>query len=86
MKPSSVLPGIITLALAAVIPGLMLLPVVWWFLKDDSVSLDRVTLVYSIGVGILWLPTLFLIDFLFWKRIRERSQSSRDDVDAKPRS
>jgi ABC-type uncharacterized transport system permease subunit len=63
-------------ALWAVIPAALLYPAALWMLLHTHYSFDLVTDDYIMGVCLLFLPTGFLVDFLYRKFILKKQTSN----------
>ena len=58
------------------IPAALLYPVALWAAKHTVISEDALANSYIIGIGLLFLPTGFLVDFLYRRFIRDRTPKS----------
>jgi hypothetical protein len=52
------------------IPAVMLFPLALWAAKNTFFSVDSIAESYMIGVCLFFLPTAFLLDFLYRKARR----------------
>jgi len=52
------------LGLWIVIPAAVLYPVVLWTTIHADISQERITNLYMVGIGLLFLPTGFLVDLV----------------------
>jgi multisubunit Na+/H+ antiporter MnhE subunit len=63
-------------ALWIVIPAALLYPAVLWMLSHTHYSEQFLIHGYIIGIGVLFLPTGFLVDFLYFKFILKKRRSN----------
>lgn len=55
------------------IPAALLYPLALWVGKHTLISEDALAHSYIIGISLLFLPTGFLVDFLYRRCIRDRT-------------
>jgi ABC-type uncharacterized transport system permease subunit len=58
------------------IPAALLYPLALWAAKHTLISEDALANSYIIGISLLFLPTGFLVDFLYRRFIRDRTAKS----------
>ena len=58
------------------IPAVLLYPVALWVASHTSVSENHLVLGYGFGIAVLWIPTAFLVDFLYRRFALKRSNSN----------
>ena len=63
-------------ALWTVIPAALLYPVVLWMLNHTHYSENFLIQGYLIGIGVLFLPTGFLVDFLYRRFVLKKRSSN----------
>jgi multisubunit Na+/H+ antiporter MnhE subunit len=59
-----------------VIPAALLYPAVLWMLIHTHYPEHSLILGYGIGIGVLFMPTGFLVDFLYRKFILKKRPSN----------
>lgn len=64
------------LTLWCVIPALLLYPFAIWMLTHTQYSVDFVIHSYEIGIAVLFLPSAFLVDFLYRRFILKKRISN----------
>ena len=70
------------LGLWIVIPAALLYPVVLWTTIHADVSDERIANPYIVGIGLLFLPTGFLIDFVYRRfRVSRNPREPHQDPD-----
>jgi len=62
-------------ALWATIPAALLYPAVLWMLNHTRYSEHFLIQGYAIGIGVLFFPTGFLVDFIYRKFILRKPSS-----------
>jgi hypothetical protein len=63
-------------ALWVTIPAALLYPAMLWMLNHTHYSEYFLTKGYVIGIGVLFLPTVFLVDFLYRKFFLKKRPSN----------
>jgi hypothetical protein len=66
------------------IPAALLYPVAVWMGKHTRISGYAPTQSYGAAIGLLFLPTGFLIDFMFRRFVRDRHANKPPDVTKNP--
>ena len=58
------------------IPAVLLYPVALWLAAHTSIPEGHIALGYGFTIAILWIPTAFLVDFLYRKFILKGPNSN----------
>jgi hypothetical protein len=67
-------------SLWAAIPATLLYPLALWMVSHTRISARALAQSYAVAIGLLFLPTGFLIDHIYRRLIRDRYSKKRAEA------